>query len=278
METRECSCVECKKVFSYKGIFTHYDRSHAEDTIKSKYSDGNNGKYLELSEKAKAVKKSKVEKYSKNPKLCIVCGEPHSYERRNNSTCSKSCGAIHSNGKRNESGWKLSDSSKDRIRLSLAKHREIYGMGGRPVAKPKECVCPQCGISFLNKKKTKYCCGKCSHEHRRKIAEEGRTPFRNYARRCSFNFRLKDYPEKFDFSLIEEHGWYSASNHGNNLSGVSRDHMVSVRYGFDNNIDPEIIRHPANCQLMQHNKNSSKHSKCSITLEELIHKINNWNS
>ncbi len=278
MEARKCSCIECKKIFSYRGIFTHYDRNHTEDATKFKYSDGNNGKYLEFSEKAKLIKNFNIEKYEENPRLCTVCSKPHSYNRRNNTTCSKSCGAIYGNTKRNESEWKLSEISKDKIRSSLAKHREIHGIGGRPVTKTKECVCLNCQKEFLTKRISKYCCKKCSGEHRRKIADEKRTPFKNYSRRCTFNFNLKDYPDKFDFSLIEKHGWYSAANHGNNLSGISRDHMISVRYGFDNNIDPEIIRHPANCQLMQHNKNSTKHSKCSITLDELMYRINDWNT
>ena len=52
--------------------------------------------------------------------------------------------------------------------------------------------------------------------------------------------------------------------------------MVSVRFGFDNKINPEIIGHPANCQLMVHNENSSKNSECSISLDELLNRIKKW--
>ena len=78
-------------------------------------------------------------------------------------------------------------------------------------------------------------------------------------------------------SLIEKYGWYSSKNNGDNADGVSRDHIVSVRYGFDNDISPDVISHPANCQLMQQVKNSSKNSKCGMTLEELKLKIEEWN-
>jgi len=78
--------------------------------------------------------------------------------------------------------------------------------------------------------------------------------------------------------LLKTHGWYSATNRGNNAGGVSRDHMISIRYGFDNNIPQEILSHPANCELLLQRKNVSKYYKCSITLDELIEKISKWES
>lgn len=100
--------------------------------------------------------------------------------------------------------------------------------------------------------------------------------FDSYKARCAFKFNVYDYPDKFDLHLVESHGWYKPSNKGNNLSGVSRDHMISVKYGFENNVDPEIISHPANCRLMIHSKNSSKCANCSITLDELLERIEKW--
>lgn len=101
-------------------------------------------------------------------------------------------------------------------------------------------------------------------------------PLNAYRQAAAFNFNLKDYPDRFNFSLIKKYGWYKAANRGNNLNGISRDHMVSVKYGFDNNIDPKTIGHPANCDLVRHSENSSKHSGCSITLEELLERIEKW--
>ena len=53
--------------------------------------------------------------------------------------------------------------------------------------------------------------------------------------------------------------------------------MFSVREGFELNIDPKIISHPANCQLLIHSQNISKHKKSSITLEELLKRIEDFN-
>ena len=61
------------------------------------------------------------------------------------------------------------------------------------------------------------------------------------------------------------------------MNGVSRDHIISINYGFKNNILPEIISHPANCQLLRHNENISKGKKCDLILEQLINKIKEWN-
>jgi hypothetical protein len=97
-----------------------------------------------------------------------------------------------------------------------------------------------------------------------------------YRQLCEFKFSLKDYKDKFDFKLIEQFGWYKAKNRGDNLGGVSRDHMYSVSDGFKNNIDPKFISHPANCSLVLQTDNSKKKGKSSITLEELIERINNW--
>ena len=54
--------------------------------------------------------------------------------------------------------------------------------------------------------------------------------------------------------------------------------MISVRYGFENAISPEIISHPANCKLIRHIENQEKRTKCTLTLQELITKIAEFES
>jgi hypothetical protein len=54
--------------------------------------------------------------------------------------------------------------------------------------------------------------------------------------------------------------------------------MISIKFGFENGISSDIINHPANCRLMIHNDNISKNFRCSITLEELLIRIENWNN
>ena len=99
-----------------------------------------------------------------------------------------------------------------------------------------------------------------------------------YRIQCAFTFSLKDYPDEFDFGMIEQYGWYKAKNRGDNLNGISRDHMYSVKDGFLNKVDPKILSHPANCKLVRHNDNVSKGSKSTITLEQLLKRIDLWNA
>ena len=99
---------------------------------------------------------------------------------------------------------------------------------------------------------------------------------KRYREACKFKFSLNWFPLEFDFDLIKKYGWYKAKNHGNNLNGVSRDHMYSIMDGYINRVDPKILSHPANCKLMLHRDNSSKRNKSSITLEELKKRIDSW--
>ena len=100
----------------------------------------------------------------------------------------------------------------------------------------------------------------------------------DYRKDCAFKFNLAAYSAEFDFTLIEQHGWYKPKNKGDNLGGVSRDHLVSVRYGFDNNLPSEHLSHPANCALLRHGDNVSKGVKNSITYEELLERIKVWDT
>ena len=108
------------------------------------------------------------------------------------------------------------------------------------------------------------------------MTRKNRPALTNYRADCAFKFNLADYPEEFDFVLIETYGWYKPKNKGNNLTGVSRDHAVSVRYGFDNNLPAEHLSHPANCVIMQHGKNSSKGKNNTMSYEELLKRIETW--
>ena len=134
-------------------------------------------------------------------------------------------------------------------------------------------VCPVCGKEYFGR--TKYCSKQCGYEAR--YGKVDLEKMKDYRRACSFDFSLNEYPEEFDFKLIESYGWYAPSTSKKpNINGVSRDHMLSVRYGFDHNIDPKIIKHPANCKLLTQHENAMKHSDCSITLEELLERIAAW--
>lgn len=99
-----------------------------------------------------------------------------------------------------------------------------------------------------------------------------------YRQLCEFKFSVKSYPKEFDLKLIQKHGWYKAANRGNNLGGVSRDHIISVKFGFENGINPEIISHPANCRIIRHIDNQIKNSDSEMSVEELKVRIQIWDA
>ena len=120
------------------------------------------------------------------------------------------------------------------------------------------------------KSKRRFCSRQC-------FISPDKSEKEQYKHDCKFIFNVYHYPDEFDIQLVEKYGWYKATNKGDNLNGISRDHKISVSHGFKNNIDPEIISHPANCQLMRHSENNLKKTKCSISLNKLLVEIENWN-
>jgi len=225
--------------------------------------------YDKVSDTFQQKKKEKEEKYLENPNFCNQCKCILSFERKNNQFCSHSCSAKSSNGTRDyDWGSKISEGVKRYINKNgyfgalLIKSKN----GGRPI-NPIEKNCPNCNNIF--NKKSKYCNNSCRREFERKNMDE----YQKYRMDTNFKFNLKDYSDEFDFTLVKEYGWYSPTNKNNNLDGVSRDHIFSVREGFEKGIDPKIISHPANCRLMIHTENISKNKKSFITIEELLDRI-----
>ena len=52
------------------------------------------------------------------------------------------------------------------------------------------------------------------------------------------------------------------------------DHKLSILDAWHAGLSAEIVNHPANLQILEAKQNSSKGSKSSITVEELLQKIN----
>lgn len=197
--------------------------------------------------------------------VCASCGVAYNIEElegsepKKNYFCSRSCANRRPYSKERKESLEKTLLSKG-VQLTTSKKCEI------------------CGKEFTSRNRT--CSKACGTKLAQKTKESRKnlTEKKVYRLACSFRFALNSYPEEFDFSLVEKYGWYKATNRGGDGSGVSRDHMVSVDYGWKHQIDPAIIRHPANCKLMIHSDNFKKGADCSISLEELLLRIAEWDN
>jgi len=203
-------------------------------------------------------KLEKIEAYEKAPKRCQNCQDPIEFEKRRNRFCSCSCSVTFSN-----TGKKFTSERKENIAI---------GVRIKSLLRTKKNLrkCLWCGKDHNNKKF-------CSNECYNKIKNANLSEYERYKLDCQFKFDLKEFPEEFDFNLIKKYGWYKPSNRGGNLDGVSRDHILSIKDGYDQRIDPKIISHPSNCRLVIHRENQKKSSKSEILLDQLLEKIRIFN-
>ena len=237
-----------------------------------------NPKYEEI--RKRTIEKLSGEKVARNPHLmkCELCGKEYivfctdkefergCYKKTCSDLCAKRITAKKSGEEKNK---KISSTLRKKFSSSREDYDENLGLYVRK--------CQICGKEFRTKKHAqRFCSCKCAAKYRNKNRIENKTEIELYKRQCQFVFALNEFPNEFNFALINENGWYKAKNHGNNLGGITRDHMFSIKEGFRKQIDPYYISHPANCELMRQADNASKHSKCSINEKELMERITEW--
>lgn len=207
--------------------------------------------------------------YPPKPKFlgnCLQCDkEMRGYERDKKKFCGRSCAAKYNNAQRPPDfiyGPKskypgLSKAEKDAIwKFNRSWKKDIDG----PYTPLKHNKCATCGIITIGRRQQKYC-----EAHTNNYSHNQRAKY-------WFAFYLGDYPELFDFSLLKKYGMRTNQNQ----NGVVRDHRVSVADAIKNNYDPYYITHPLNCELMLHSDNSKKYTKSSITYEELVKMVDEW--
>ena len=98
----------------------------------------------------------------------------------------------------------------------------------------------------------------------------------DYSRyRCGFLLTEDILPRLSGYQDLMKNGWFRRDI---NEMGIVKDHMVSIKYGYVNKIDPKLMSHPANCNLISQRENSRKSDNCSITVDELMSRIRKWNN
>lgn len=95
----------------------------------------------------------------------------------------------------------------------------------------------------------------------------------NYRYKARFKNLTSNLHKVKGYSLLCKYGFY---NRVNNPDGCVLDHRVSIKFGKDNNISPEVLGHLANCEFLLYKDNIKKSSNCSISLEQLKKEISNF--
>jgi hypothetical protein len=194
-------------------------------------------------------------KYEKAPKFCTQCKKVIPYKGRRNKFCGSSCSATYNNPR------------KDRKKLGRVNRGGIP----RNFCKVTFRQCPVCLDYFRSPKGGKvYCKVTCNPEF---------TSRQSYRRMCKFKLNNQDYPELYNEQLIVEYGWYNPTNvkGTTNLTGVCWDHLYRISDGYKNRVDPKILAHPANAELVPWLENITR-KESIISLEELYKRIKLWDA
>lgn len=171
--------------------------------------------------------------------------------------CCKSSNSCPANRRKNSQGLKNSDKDYRATYNNLSQEVKDRMAWARGLSKETDARIAIAATNQLGK---------------RRITDQERLNRVIYTEQSQFN--LAGIIEKIEgFELLTKFGMY---NRINNKSGVVRDHIVSVHYGYTNNIDPKIISHPANCRFILHSDNAKKSMKCAITIDELKERIDKW--
>jgi len=98
-----------------------------------------------------------------------------------------------------------------------------------------------------------------------------KSEFQKYKIECKFGFDMGKYPKEFKLKYIK-----NMFHPIKNKEGYTRDHIFSIFEGFKQNIEPNLINHPANCELMLHRENSRKNKWIDINKDDLLSNIKIW--
>ena len=244
------TCQHCNKSFKSELALRGHSRIHNESNGKL----GNTPMCCCVITR-KVIAVPHLPRFQKNIKFCLHCNKPLDSNRK---FCDQSCAAKHSNNTRAISGWTPSKEQKEKTAESFSIRRVLTKEIAGPYSRIFLYCCESCKenkISRVRRKKCNACSGK---------SREKRRPF-------LFKFNIEKYPDLFDMDYIKKVGWFSpGKTNDRNLTGLSKDHKVSISDAIENNYDPYYISHPINCDIVTQKENSSKNHKSSISYDELV--------
>lgn len=206
-------------------------------------------------------------------KECKWCGKAFTTQFQSTTTCSRSCAVAFGN-----KGSVQSEATRQKIRRSLTRTdrpekptKEVRARRIRveilgPFSKLYRITCQHSGQVFLSRRCVKY---HPSFDHL----------YKRDRNRFFFTFNVYMHPTLFDLEMVKRVGWYSPGGKARgtlNPNGLTRDHRVSVNDAIKNGYDPFYITHPLNCELMLFSDNNRKKTKSSMSYDELVRQVNEY--
>lgn len=213
---------------------------------------------------------------------CLKCESPLIKDQKK--FCSQSCAASFNNSQREcqpiNTRIKISHTRLKNLGKQID-HNKDYTIKacktcGKPCSSPNRLYCSiKCSSSFI---KIKHCviCG-CEFETRsnNKTCQKHKTKYRMKDREIyEFKFNVFDYPELFDLDMLKTIGFKNRSN----PNGIVRDHKVSIHEAKKQGYDPYYISHVMNCELLRAYDNTAKGARCSISYEELVKLVDEYDA
>jgi hypothetical protein len=254
-----CENPNCSKTY-----YGEHDSRNVHHYCSKSCADSGNG--IILKKRAEKLRKLKEIEYLKNPKYCACCNSVLSYNKRKNKFCNHTCSASITT-----IGRISTNETKKKQSKAL---REYYDSKGRstPFSNIYYRTCTNCNCSFIvsGKQHNRVFCNNCNINDKKE-----------YRKLCRMSFNKKDHPELFNTDLINKYGWYSPPSVENpNYTGVTWDHLYPIHLGFLNKVPPEIMKHPANAELIPHSENKRRYQqeKFTISLDKLYERIKLWDA
>ena len=204
--------------------------------------------------------------YEDAPKYCQECTAAIPYAQRRNKFCSSRCSSIASNRSRDKTLEK-----QRKLATWADKPKSDKNVARRASKIPRSLLCEGCKTHFTPSGNQRFCKPTCNKTRNGKI---------NYRNLCRFKLNIHVHRHLYNLELLESNQWYRPSNStkgGYNPKGVTWDHLYRVEDGFLNSVDPSIMSHPANAEMVTWEENIRRRAS-SITLKELLIRIENYSS
>lgn len=231
--------------------------------------------------------------------ICKICNSSFSTYRENSKTCSNECKSLYQTGINNPNFGKKWTSERKENHSQLIKNKFItdseYRHKTGSANRGKKFSADRIFAMHNDRSKDSY-----SHKHsentKKLIGLKSKDKFTdeykiNHKKNMIAKGHWIDNNDKSDYEIyFNESNWVEPMwnffkfpengifNIKNNIKGSVRDHILSRWDAFNLGIWPELIRHPANCQIIKHSTNSSKRKKSHITYDELKNKILSFDS